>query len=549
MTPGSGSPPTGYRRTADAPRSIGEFVRAAAAAHGDKVAVEVVGRPKTYAAIDRDTDRVAAGMASLGLNLGDNVSLMMKNSLENIDTWLGLTKAGMPEVPINTAYRGDLLQYIVGQSRSRALVIDEDFADRLAPIAADLPGLDHLVVRREGLDVDIEALDLPGHIAVHDLDAVYAAGDSIEPPRPDLRSSDVAVILYTSGTTGPSKGVVLAHEHNLTLARHAVSLMDYTSDDVLYTVFPLFHINAKYTSVLAAMAAGARLVMDDRFSASRFWDICREKNVTAFNYQGALLLMLFKQPERPDDADNPVRVGFGAPCPVDIWVPFEERFGLRLVEVYGMTEIAIATENNLDDFRIGSAGRPSPQYDVEVVDEHDRPVPTGAPGEIVVRPKWPDVMIREYYGMPEVTLDAFRNLWFHTGDRGRFDDDGFLYFIDRVKDCIRRRGENISSWEVEKVVNGHEAVNESAAYGVTSELSEEEVMVAVVLQPGASLTPEALLDHCQPRMAHFAVPRYVRFVAELPKTPSQRIQKFLLRADGITRDTWDRQEAGYEVKR
>jgi crotonobetaine/carnitine-CoA ligase len=538
--------PRGYRRTPDAPRTIGDFVRAAAAVNGDKVAVEVVGRPKTYAAMDHDTDRVATGLAALGLDTGDHVALMMKNSLENIDAWLGLTKAGLPEVPINTAYRGDLLQYIVDQSRSRALIIDEEFVDRLAAVAADLPGLDHVIVHREGLGVDVGGLDLPPHMAVHDLTELYVDG---EPPRPELRARDTAVILYTSGTTGPSKGVVLAHEHNLTLARHAVSLMRYTSDDVLYTVFPLFHINAKYTSVLAGMDAGARLVMDERFSASRFWDICRDKGVTAFNYQGALLLMLFKQPERPDDADNPVRVAFGAPCPVDIWVPFEQRFGLRLVEVYGMTEIAIATENNLEDFRIGSAGRPSPQYDIEVVDEGDRRVPPNTPGEIVVRPKWPDVMIREYFNMPEATLEAFRNLWFHTGDRGRFDEDGYLYFIDRVKDCIRRRGENISSWEVEKVVNGHEAVNESAAYGVTSDLSEEEVMVAVVLQPGAWLTPEALLDHCQPRMAYFAVPRYVRFVPELPKTPSQRIQKFLLRGEGITADTWDRQSAGYEVTR
>jgi crotonobetaine/carnitine-CoA ligase len=260
-------------------------------------------------------------------------------------------------------------------------------------------------------------------------------------------------------------------------------------------------------------------------------------------------MMLFKQDPKPEDADNPVRIAFGAPCPVEIWEPFEERFGMKLVEVFGMTEAPIACENRLDDRRIGSAGKESMSYEVRIVDEYDQSVPNETPGEIVVRPKRPDIMFSGYYGRPEDTVEAWRNLWFHTGDRGRMDEDGFIYFIDRLKDNIRRRGENISSWEIESVVNTHDEVLESAAYGVESELSEQEVMIAVVLQPGSDLRPEQLLDYCQGRMSHFAVPRFVRLMAGLPKNHAERVEKFALRAEGVTEDAWDRESIGYVVRR
>jgi crotonobetaine/carnitine-CoA ligase len=325
--------------------------------------------------------------------------------------------------------------------------------------------------------------------------------------------------------------------------------MDYTSDDRLFTTFPLFHNNAKYTSVTAAMECGGSLVLERKFSASGFWDLAREQGITAFNYMGALLMMMYKQPPRDDDADNPVRIAFGAPCPVEIWEPFEERFGVRLVEVFGMTEAPMACENRLDDRRIGSAGKSSMTYDVIIADEDDRPCPPDVPGEILVRPKHPWALFTEYYKQPEATVEAWRNLWFHTGDRGRMDEDGFVYFLDRMKDCIRRRGENISSWEIESCINTHPDVLESAAYGVSSDLSESDVMVAVVVKPGHDLSPAAVLDHCQGRIAHFAVPRYVRFMDSLPKNHAERVQKFELRADGVTSDTWDREAHAYTVVR
>ena len=328
------------------------------------------------------------------------------------------------------------------------------------------------------------------------------------PPSLNLSRSQPVSILHTSGTTGPPKGVIISHEAALHATRHLAWLMDYGPDDRLYTAFPLFHNNAKYTTAMPAMEAGGSFVMDQRFSVSRFWDTCREHGITAINYMGALLMMLFKQDPQPDDADNPVRIAFGAPCPVEIWEPFEERFDMKLVEV-----------------------------------------PRGTPGQIVARPKFPDALFSGYYKRPDATVEAWRNLWFHSGDRGMMDEDGFVYFIDRMKDNIRRRGENISSWEVESVVNTHPEIVEGAAYGVASELSEQEVMVAVVRTEGSTLGPEELLDFCQGKMSHFAVPRYVRWMDALPKNHAQRVQKFALRDEGITDDTWDRESVGYVVRR
>jgi crotonobetaine/carnitine-CoA ligase len=533
---------TGYTLAPDAPHTFPEWIRHRAAAWGDKVALDICGAERSYHEIDHISDRVGAGLAELGLAPGEHIALMMMNSIENVESWYGITKAGLVEVPIHTASRGIALEYIVHHADSRALVIDAEFLPQLAPIAERLTKLEHVIVNGS-LDA---AVDLPARIAVHDL-----AGVRSDRPAPDLHQTmrDTCAILHSSGTTGPPKGVVLSHEAVLHLTRHLVWLMDYTSDDRLFTTFPLFHNNAKYTSVTAAMEVGGTVVIDRKFSASGFWDRMREKQITAFNYMGALLMMLHKQAPRPDDADNPVRIAFGAPCPVEIWEDFETRFDMKLVEVFGMTEAPMACENRLDDRRIGAAGKSSMTYDVMIGDEFDRPCPPNVPGEILVRPKHPWALFTEYYKNPEATVEAWRNLWFHTGDRGRMDEDGFVYFIDRMKDCIRRRGENISSWEIESCINTHPDVAECAAFGVSSELSESEVMIAVVAKPGHTVTPESVLDWCQGKMAHFAVPRYVRFMDALPKNHAERVQKFELRGEGVTADTWDREAHGYTVAR
>jgi crotonobetaine/carnitine-CoA ligase len=536
---------TRFELRPDDPHTFPEWVRHRARIGGDKLALEIDGVARSYAELDDRTDRFAAGFTSLGLEPGDHVSLMMGNSIENVEAWFGLQKAAIVEVPVHTASRGAALQYIVDHADAKALVIDELFLPQLLSVIDSLPKLRQVIVNR-GEPAD-EAVVLPSRLARHDLAEVADTGAPVPTPNVDRR--DTAVVLHSSGTTGPPKGVVLSHEAVLHLTRHLVWLMDYTADDRLYTAFPLFHNNAKYTSVCAALEAGGSCFMDKRFPVKTFWEMARDKELTAFNYMGALLMMLYKQPRGPADADNPIRIAFGAPCPVEIWDDFESRFGVKLVEVYGMTEAPMACENRLDNRKIGSAGKESMTYEVRIVDEWDQPVPPNAPGEIAIRPKIPGAIFSGYYGREADTVEAWRNLWFHTGDRGTMDEDGFLFFLDRMKDCIRRRGENISSWEVESTINTHEAVLESAAYGVASDLSESDVMVAVVLQAGATLAPEELLDYCAGRMAHFAVPRYVRFLDALPKNASERVEKFKLREDGVTRDTWDREVVGYKVAR
>ena len=534
---------TGFTLTPDDPVTFPEWIRHRARLGGDKTALEVCGVTRTYAELDERTDRFAAGFAALGLEPGEHVSAMMLNSIENVEAWFGLQKAGLVEVPVHTASRGAALQYVVDHADARAVVIDEAFLPHLAGIVEGLPKLEHVVVNRSEPG---EPTELPTRLAVHDLADLALDGP---PPTPSLHRDDTAVVLHSSGTTGPPKGVVLSHGAVLHLTRHLVWLMGYTADDRLYTAFPLFHNNAKYTSVCAALECGGSLVMDKKFPVKTFWEVAREKELTAFNYMGALLMMLHKQPDRPDDADNPIRIAFGAPCPVEIWEPFERRFGVSLVEVYGMTEAPMITENRLDERVVGTAGRASMTYEVRIVDEDDQDVPPNTPGEIVARPKQPGALFSGYYRRDDDTVEAWRNLWFHTGDRGMLDEQGYLTFIDRMKDCIRRRGENISSWEVESTINAHDAVLECAAYGVASELSEADVMVAVVLRPGAELAPEALLDYCTGKMAHFAIPRYVRWMDALPRNHAERVQKTELRADGVTADTWDREAHGYKVAR
>ncbi|MFW0795877.1 AMP-binding protein [Gordonia sp. CPCC 205515] len=491
--------------------------------------LDVNGTATTVAALDAAASRGAAGLRSLGLDTGDRVGVVMKASVAALHAWFSIARAGLVEVPLNPATGPDLLEYCLEHAAVRVVICDAEFAGLIGDIAGRIDSIEKVIVAGEADGDPDEFGDL---MRTHLVDL----------PAVDPRST--AVILYTSGTTGPPKGVLLSHRANVNLARHTVDLMAYTSTDRLYSVFPLYHSNARYCSVMAAIDAGADVVMHRTFSATRFWDICRAEKITAFNYQGAMMSILFKQEPRDDDRDHAVRAAFGAPCPREIFADVEARFGIELTEIYGSTETSIVCDMPPSRRRIGSAGTESVNYHVRVVDEDDEPVGPGTVGEIVVRPKKPGMMFDGYDARPEASVEAWQNLWFHTGDRGVFDDDGFLTFVDRVKDTIRRRGENVSSWEIERVVADDADVVQVAAYGVPSELSEEEVAIAVVAVPGVRLDPAALVDRIDGRLTSFARPRYIRVMDRLPLTHSQRVEKYRLRADGITADTWDRQGAG-----
>ncbi len=346
-----------------------------------------------------------------------------------------------------------------------------------------------------------------------------------------------------------SKGALGCHNFWMVVAKKMLEHRDGRQDDIFLTFLPLYHINAQVLTTLTALVAGAQMVLLDRFSASQFWDEIRYYGATQFNYLGAVIPILAKQPEKSDDADNPARIALGAGCPPAIMDEVEQRFGIKCLEGFGMTEIGIPVHVMPDDRRKGSCGKPMDIYEIRLFDDNDNEVPVGEIGEIVFRPREPFTMMSEYYKMPEKTLEACRNMWFHTGDLAKKDADGYLYFVDRKKDALRRRGENISSFEVERAINTHPKVLESAAVAVRSELAEDEVKICVVLKPGKELSPEELISYSVERMPYFAVPRYVEFMESLPKTPTERTQKYLLKQAGVTPKTWDREKAGIKVTR
>ncbi|MBI5444263.1 MAG: AMP-binding protein [Deltaproteobacteria bacterium] len=527
----------------DTPLVLGELIRDRARTLGQKVFLRFKDQNYTYEDMDRLSNRCANAFLGLGLGKGDKVSLMLPNCPEFIHLWFGAAKIGAVEVPVNTSFKGEFLRHIVDQSDSKVLVVAAEFLDRVQLIQDELKKLQHLVVVGDASQRGADRLRLR---PVRYDDFIRASEAPVDVA---VAPSDPHCIIYTSGTTGLSKGALNPHKMWIVVAQKMLECREGTKDDVFYTFLPLYHMNAQVLTTITALLARAEMVLSDKFSASRFWDDVRRCGATQFNYLGAVIPILAKQPERPDDSDNPVRIAFGAGCPPAVMEQVERRFGITCMEGFGMTEIGIPIHVRLNDRRPGTCGKPLDIYEIDLVDDGDVPVPVGEPGEIVFRPKEPYTMMTEYYNMPEKTLEAFRNLWFHTGDLAKKDADGYYYFVDRKKDALRRRGENISSFEVERAINSHPAVLESAAVAVQSELAEDEVKICVVLKPGCTLSPEALIEYAVDRMPYFAVPRFVEFLDTLPKTPTERTQKYLLKQAGITPNTWDREKAGVKVAR
>ncbi len=501
------------------------------------------GQDYTYAAINREANRIAEGLAARGIEPGRRCAVMMQNSPAHVYVWFATAKLGVVEVPINTAYRGDILTHIVTSARVSAMVLDAEFVPVVARIADRCPGLGTFIVA--GGDIEDARRALPG--VVLSLEDV-ATGDGADRPQP-IEATTTACIMFTSGTTGPSKGVVINNHFELSFAVIFNEIVSLEACDVTYNFLPFFHIAGKFI-MLGTMLADCRMLLRPRFSAGRFWPDVREHGVTVTVGVGGICHMLWAEPAREDDADNPLRMIYSVPNPHDMQEEFLARFGLQLTEGYGSTEANIVVYTRPGEpTPKGTAGRAAPYYEVAIFDEMDRPAPPGTSGEIVVRAKHPYILMEGYDGLPEATLAAFRNLWFHSGDRGHMDEAGFLFFHDRMKDAIRRRGENISSFEVERIVNKHPDVTETAAIAVPADVGEDEVKVVVVRNPGATLTEEALLRHCAAEMPYFMVPRFIEFRADLPRTPTQKVRKVVLRDEGITATAWDREAAGFKVTR
>lgn len=507
----------------------------------DVIAVSAEGEELTYGVLCDRAQRFATGLLALGIAPTDRVATMLDPSPDYLAAWFGICWAGAVDVPVNTAYRGVFLEHVLRESGARVLVIDERWADRLADL--DLPQLEHVVVTSgSSMALDLRRSTRPTH-RLEDLLSLEPSG------RVARNETDLAYILFTSGTTGASKGVVHVNRSALWCARATMDALELTHEDSVYSMFPLFHVTARSSVVTSTFWSRGRVILRNGFSASGFWEDIRASRATWFAYMGAIIALLHKQPPQPDDADNLLRLGFGAAAPPSIADDFERRFGLELFEVYGSTELGPATAPRRGSIRRGTMGLPCDHVITEIHDEHDRPVPPNVRGEIVCRPRVPYGLFQGYWNRPEETLQAFRNLWFHTGDAGYLDDEGHLVFTDRMKDSLRRRGENISSFEVERAVALHPDVLEAAAYALPSDLNDDEVAIAVVTQDGRDLDVADLFAFCIRTMPRFAVPRYVRIVTELPKTPSQRVQKFRLREEGVAAGTHDREALGIVIPR
>ncbi|NWG03499.1 MAG: ATP-dependent acyl-CoA ligase [Syntrophaceae bacterium] len=494
-----------------------------------------------FATLDQNVNKAANLFRELGVKKGDHVCFLLPNCPEFVYLWFGLAKIGGVMVPLNFNLRGDGLRYIINHSDSKLIVVNERFYDAYAFVEKDLLVIEQKILHNDGAP-------LPGNF--HSLKNLMEKAEEKEPPTIEIKDGDPLGIIYTSGTTGPPKGAVISHFNYINTAQVWVDeILQYRDDDIFFTTLPLFHANAQMYSTMGALCSGRPYVLREKFSASRFWAEIRQYKATVFNYIGGILTILMKQPEREDDNDNPARIAFGGAAPKEIWLDFEKRFNVKIIEGYGATENgAIPLCNPPDNIRVGSIGKPTSFAEVTIWDENNREVPAGQTGEIVVKEKIPYSMFLGYYKQPDKTREAWEGGWFHTGDRGYKDEDGYFYFVDRMKDCIRRRGENISSFDIEKIVNSHPSVLESAAIAVPSELGEDDVKIYIILRPNKELKPEDLIKFCEERMAYFMVPRYVEFLKEFPKTPTDRAQKFELRRRGIA-NAWDREKAGYRLRR
>jgi crotonobetaine/carnitine-CoA ligase len=527
-------------------RTIGHLLADKAKRVGDRTWLIFGEQHYSYAQAHELSNRYANGFRDLGVRKGDHVAVMLPNCPEFIWTIWGLGKLGAVTVPLNTAARGELLKYFITQSDSTCVVVSADLADRVA----EALGNNHRVRAFFTLG-GAGALADCGRTWV-DL-ATFASAPDEEPDGTAVLASDPQYIMYTSGTTGPSKGVISPHSQAHGVGRSLAQNFGYRGDDVVYTCLPLFHGNALWYSCYAALWADCTLAVSPRFSASSFWDEIRATGATQFNALGAMTNILLRAQPSPRDREHRVRQAMLVPLSPETYCEVSERFGVQVTSLYAMTETFAVTMFTPDDpvSKGASAGRPRGLSEILIVSDDDDPLPAGEVGEICVRPCEPGIIMSGYYKMPEATVRDTRNLWLHTGDRGRVDDDGYLYFVDRKKEAIRRRGENISAYEVEMLIARHPSVLEVAAVPVTSELSEDEVMIYVVCREGCIVSEEELVRFANRNMAHFMVPRFVHFIDALPKTASEKIEKYKLKtwAEQNRLTLWDREAVGLKLER
>lgn len=506
--------------------------------------LDVCGTKLTAAEVADTAARLASSLHALGVQPGDRVSTLIENSAEAALAWWGIVRAGAVAVPINTAYKGEYLRHQLADSGARVLIVEADLADRAAAIVDQVDALEHVAV--------IGASTPMG--TTHSLTWDELLAGSADAPMVDVHPSDLATFIYTGGTTGPSKGCMLSHNYHEALSRQIGICWERTADDVVWTPLPMFHFNAIVTAVLGPLVFGGRAAIYRRFSVSNFWAEMNRVGATVTSTLGTMAYLLAHDVDRDEmprsghpAANTTLRLLGAAPLPVEVDEVIRSRFGIETFSgAYGVTEASlISWQPPGVRNRPNAAGVVNDEYfDVRIFDDADNELPAGAQGEIVVRPKRPQVMFEGYWGRPEATVETSRNWWYHTGDIGVIDDERFLYFVDRKADYLRRRGENISSFEVERVLMGHGLVADVAVHAVPSELTEDDLKITATLKEGADLSEEDLFRWCIDELPYFALPRYIEFRAELPRSPVGRVLKRELRAEGATSTTWDADASG-----
>lgn len=495
----------------------------------DKVYLYYADREISYKQLFDRVNSVAAFLKSLGIQKGDRVGLFLRNCPEFLYSWFGLNKIGAVMVPINTGLKRDETAYILSNSGCRGVIAEsENIETVIIPAVEKSPSVEWIAGKGELAKEGI----LPFGRFLED--KTYL--ETVRWPEDDM-----AAILYTSGTTGAPKGVMCPHRYYSNIGQTFGQWLNLTPEDRMLTLLPLFHMNAQTTSTIGSLSLGASLVLLEGFHPDTFWkDVCRY-GATVFNYLGSILPILIKLPVNLEEKNHRVRLGVGAQADPNLIETYEKRWGLSIIELYGMTEIG-GTCNPIEGKRFGSCGVPFAGNEIRIVDDQGQVLPTGETGEIIVRGP---SMTLGYWQNPEETAKTYREGWVFTGDMGYQDQDGFLYFVARKKDIIRRSGENISAVEVENVVMGHPKIVEAAALPVPDPIRDEEVKIYVVLQDGETpetVSPEEIVRWCQERMAKFKVPRYIEYRDSIPKTETQKVHKALLRKEkpDLTAGAWDR---------
>ena len=530
-----------------------EAVRHQARAQGEREFLSFEnGERFSFAEFDRLTDCLATALANLGLTAGDRILGLLTNSKEFMITMIATHKLRAVFVPVNTELRGGFLEHQIINSSPRIIVVDDNLMGRFSSFDPSETGIETVVGVGDESSPDTSRLGLLAEVSQVRMDSLLDTTPNTE-KLADPSPSDVCTIMYTSGTTGPSKGVLMPQGHCYLFALGIVAAMELTEQDRYFCCMPLFHANGLFMQVYASLLAGSSCHVTKRFSVTDWLNIVREENITVTNALGVMPEFIFRSPPSPNDRDHKMTRILAIPVAEEWGVAMQERFGVKLRQGFGMTEVNMVAYSDLDDpVMSGCAGPPlSDFFEVIIADpDSDVELPRDQVGEILVRPKIPFCFNVGYFKMPDKTVEAWRNLWFHTGDAGRMDSEGRLFFVDRIKDRIRRRGENISSYELEQTLNEYPGVIESAAVGlrVPGAGGEDEIK-AVIAIDGPSPDPEAFLDWCVPRMPRHTVPRYLEFVAELDKTASGKIRKQAIRDAGVTENTWDRESIGYVISR